>query len=163
MGVVFGLLTSLSIGTSDLFGRRLANARGPIVTGALLQLVALLTSLMSRIRLTNGRFFLDSENRPGGWQDLEISDLTGFFADLNAVICLGLLEDDDLYEEVTPQTRKRILQAAEKGFEWVSWDEAGLHFTLPLEPADKRALKEHLLRGYGEEDEDDIHRGTPHM
>jgi drug/metabolite transporter (DMT)-like permease len=45
--VLFGLLTSLSIGTSDLFGRRLANARGPIVTGVLLQSVALATSLVA--------------------------------------------------------------------------------------------------------------------
>lgn len=45
MAIFFGLLTSLSIGLADLFGRRIVNARGPIVAGAALQLVAIFTSL----------------------------------------------------------------------------------------------------------------------
>ncbi len=45
MGIVFGLLTSLAIGSADLFGRRVSNARGPIVAGVVLQFVATFTSL----------------------------------------------------------------------------------------------------------------------
>lgn len=45
MGLLFGLLTSLSIGGSDLFGRRISNARGPVVTAMALQFVAIFTAL----------------------------------------------------------------------------------------------------------------------
>lgn len=45
MAIVFGLLTSLSIGLADLFGRRVVNARGPIAAGAVIQFVAIFTSL----------------------------------------------------------------------------------------------------------------------
>lgn len=45
MGILFGALTSLSIGFADLFGRRVVNARGPVVAGAVMQAVAILTSL----------------------------------------------------------------------------------------------------------------------
>lgn len=44
MGIVYGALTALSIGLADLFGRRAVNARGPIVAGAIVQSVAILTS-----------------------------------------------------------------------------------------------------------------------
>lgn len=45
MGIVFGLLTSLSIGLSDLFGRRVVRAEGPVVTGLAMQFVAIFTSV----------------------------------------------------------------------------------------------------------------------
>lgn len=45
MGLLFGLLTSLSIGGADLFGRRVSIARGPIVAGVALQFVAIFTAL----------------------------------------------------------------------------------------------------------------------
>lgn len=45
MGVLFGLLTSLSIGLSDLFGRRVVHQRGPITTGVAMQFVAIFASL----------------------------------------------------------------------------------------------------------------------
>ena len=47
VGLIYGALTSLSIGVSDLFGRRVVNARGPVVTGATMQFVAFLTSLVA--------------------------------------------------------------------------------------------------------------------
>jgi drug/metabolite transporter (DMT)-like permease len=45
VGIVYGALTSLSIGMSDLFGRRVVHARGPIVAGAAMQFIAIFTSL----------------------------------------------------------------------------------------------------------------------
>lgn len=45
MGALFGLLTSLSIGFADLFGRRLSNARGVLVAGVFIQFVALVISV----------------------------------------------------------------------------------------------------------------------
>ena len=45
VGLLFGLLTSLSIGGSDLFGRRVSNARGPVVTAVTLQFIAIFTAL----------------------------------------------------------------------------------------------------------------------
>jgi drug/metabolite transporter (DMT)-like permease len=45
MAIVYGLLTSLSIGLADLFGRRVVNARGPIAAGVALQFVAIFTSI----------------------------------------------------------------------------------------------------------------------
>lgn len=47
MGLLYGLLTSLSIGTADLFGRRVVDARGPIVTGTVIQFVAIIVSLLA--------------------------------------------------------------------------------------------------------------------
>lgn len=47
MGIFFGLMTSLSIGLADLFGRRVSNARGPIAAGLAIQFVAIFTSLLS--------------------------------------------------------------------------------------------------------------------
>jgi drug/metabolite transporter (DMT)-like permease len=47
MGVVFGLLTALSIGGSDLFARRVVNARGAIVAGVTIQFVAIFTSILA--------------------------------------------------------------------------------------------------------------------
>lgn len=47
MGIVFGLMTSLSIGLADLFGRRVVNARGPIVAGVVMQFLAIATSLVA--------------------------------------------------------------------------------------------------------------------
>lgn len=55
MGIVFGALTSLSIGLSELFGRRVLNVRGPIVTGAVIQLVAIFTSLAA-LGVVSSRF-----------------------------------------------------------------------------------------------------------
>jgi drug/metabolite transporter (DMT)-like permease len=49
MGLVFGLLTSLCIGGSDLFGRRVVNARGPVVTGVAIQFVAIFTALAATL------------------------------------------------------------------------------------------------------------------
>jgi drug/metabolite transporter (DMT)-like permease len=49
MGLVFGLLTALCIGGSDLFGRRVVNARGPIVTGVTIQFVAIFTALAATL------------------------------------------------------------------------------------------------------------------
>lgn len=45
MAIVYGLLTSLSIGLADLFGRRFVNAKGPIAAGVALQFVAIFTSI----------------------------------------------------------------------------------------------------------------------
>ena len=42
---MFGLLTSLSIGLSDLFGRRVVAVRGPVPTGVVMQFVAIFTSI----------------------------------------------------------------------------------------------------------------------
>lgn len=47
VGIIYGALTSLSIGLSDLFGRRVVNAKGPVVTGAAMQFVAIITSLVA--------------------------------------------------------------------------------------------------------------------
>jgi drug/metabolite transporter (DMT)-like permease len=47
VGIVYGLLTSLSIGAADFFGRRVANARGPVVTGVSMQFVAIFASIVS--------------------------------------------------------------------------------------------------------------------
>ena len=49
MGLVFGLLTSLCIGGSDLFGRRVVNARGVIVTAVVIQFVAIFTALAATV------------------------------------------------------------------------------------------------------------------
>jgi drug/metabolite transporter (DMT)-like permease len=49
MGLVFGLLTSLCIGGSDLFGRRVVIRSGPIVTGVALQFVAIFTALAATL------------------------------------------------------------------------------------------------------------------
>lgn len=49
MGLVFGLLTSLCIGGSDLFGRRVVIARGPLVTGLAIQFVAIFTALAATL------------------------------------------------------------------------------------------------------------------
>ena len=49
MGLVFGLLTSLCIGGSDLFGRRVSNERGPILTGVAIQFVAIFASLAATV------------------------------------------------------------------------------------------------------------------
>ncbi|MFT6291410.1 MAG: drug/metabolite transporter (DMT)-like permease [Ilumatobacter sp.] len=57
MGLIYGALTSLSIGLSDLFGRRVVNARGPVVTGAALQFVAFLTSLVAVV-IVSSRFIV---------------------------------------------------------------------------------------------------------
>ncbi len=55
MAIVFGLLTSLSIGFADLFGRRIVNARGPIAAGAALQCVAIFTSVVA-LFIVDGSF-----------------------------------------------------------------------------------------------------------
>lgn len=47
MGIVYGALTSLSIGMADLFGRRVVHARGPVVAGAAMQFIAIFTSLVA--------------------------------------------------------------------------------------------------------------------
>lgn len=46
MGLIFGLLTAISIGCSDLFGRRLLNAHGAVTTGVGVQFVAVGASLV---------------------------------------------------------------------------------------------------------------------
>lgn len=55
VGIIYGALTSLSIGMADLFGRRVVNAKGPIVAGAAMQFVAIITSLVAVV-LVSGRF-----------------------------------------------------------------------------------------------------------
>lgn len=57
MGIIYGALTSLSIGFADLFGRRVVNARGPIVAGAAMQFVATITSLVAVV-LVSSRFVM---------------------------------------------------------------------------------------------------------
>ena len=57
VGIIYGALTSLSIGLSDLFGRRIVNAKGPIVAGAAMQFVAIITSLVAVV-LVSGRFIV---------------------------------------------------------------------------------------------------------
>ncbi len=47
VGIVWGLLTSLSIGLADLFARRVVNARGALVAGSAMQFVAIFTSLVA--------------------------------------------------------------------------------------------------------------------
>ena len=47
MGLLFGLMTSLCIGGSDLFGRRVVNARGPLVAGVAIQFVAVFSALVA--------------------------------------------------------------------------------------------------------------------
>ncbi|MGI9646857.1 MAG: EamA family transporter [Ilumatobacteraceae bacterium] len=49
MGLVFGLLASLCIGGSDLFGRRVVGARGPVVAGVSIQFVAIFTALAATL------------------------------------------------------------------------------------------------------------------
>jgi drug/metabolite transporter (DMT)-like permease len=55
VAIFFGLLTSLSIGLADLFGRRVVNARGPIAAGAALQFIAIFTSLAALL-IVNSTF-----------------------------------------------------------------------------------------------------------
>ena len=55
--MIYGALTSLSIGMADLFGRRVVNAKGPIVTGAAMQLVAIMTSLVTVV-VVSSRFIV---------------------------------------------------------------------------------------------------------
>ena len=45
MGVVFGLLTALAIGASDLFGRRIVHAQGAITAAVPMQLFGVITAL----------------------------------------------------------------------------------------------------------------------
>ena len=45
MGAIFGALTAMGIGLSDLFGRRVVNASHALTTTAVVQLVAILTSV----------------------------------------------------------------------------------------------------------------------
>jgi drug/metabolite transporter (DMT)-like permease len=60
MGLVFGLLTSLCIGGSDLFGRRVVIARGPVVTGVVIQFVAIFTALAATLIVPSVFSFGDS-------------------------------------------------------------------------------------------------------
>lgn len=79
MGVVFGLLTSLSIGMSDLFGRRVVNARGPIVAGTTMQFVAIVTSFVA-VALVPSTF---------GWSDIGVGLLSGLGLGLGLVAYFG--------------------------------------------------------------------------
>lgn len=56
MGIAFGLMTSLSIGLADLFGRRVVNARGPVAAGVVMQLLAIVTSLASVALVVDSAF-----------------------------------------------------------------------------------------------------------
>lgn len=67
MGIVFGLMTSLSIGAADFFGRRVANARGAIAAGVAMQFVAIGTSAASLL-LVDSAF---------SWRDLIIGLASG--------------------------------------------------------------------------------------
>ncbi len=67
MGVIFGLLSALSIGLSDLFGRRVVNARGPILTGTVMQFVAIFTSLFALVIVSSELI----------WDDLLVGLLSG--------------------------------------------------------------------------------------
>ncbi|NNF53125.1 MAG: DMT family transporter [Acidimicrobiales bacterium] len=82
MGVVFGLLAALSIGLSDLFGRRVVHRTGPISAAVPMQALAFLTSAVTLV-------FISSEWSAG---DLIIGLLSGvglgaglgcYFAGLN--------------------------------------------------------------------------------
>jgi drug/metabolite transporter (DMT)-like permease len=55
MAILFGLMTSLSIGLADLFGRRVVNARGPVAAGAALQFVAIFASVFA-LFIVDGTF-----------------------------------------------------------------------------------------------------------
>lgn len=55
VGIIYGALTSLSIGLADLFGRRVVNAKGPIVAGAAMQFIAIITSLVAVV-VVSSRF-----------------------------------------------------------------------------------------------------------
>jgi len=57
VGIIYGALTSLSIGLADLFGRRVVNTKGPIVAGAAMQFVAIITSVLAVV-LVPGRFIV---------------------------------------------------------------------------------------------------------
>lgn len=50
-------MTSLSIGMSDLFGRRVVHSSGPVVAGAAMQFVAIVTSLVA-VLIVSGTFVL---------------------------------------------------------------------------------------------------------
>lgn len=58
VGIIYGALTALSIGMADLFGRRVVNAKGPIVTGAVMQFVATITSLVAVV-VVSSTFVVD--------------------------------------------------------------------------------------------------------
>ena len=55
MGALFGALTALSIGASDLFGRRAVAARGAVATAMAMQVVATLASLATLL-VVSSRF-----------------------------------------------------------------------------------------------------------
>lgn len=46
MGAIFGMLASLSISTAEIFGRRLANAGGPLAAAAIASALATVTTLV---------------------------------------------------------------------------------------------------------------------
>ncbi|MFV2039020.1 MAG: hypothetical protein ACC660_02135, partial [Acidimicrobiales bacterium] len=67
MGALFGSLSAIGIGVSDLFGRRVVAAGGVVTTAVVMQSIALLTSLATIV-------FIASEFR---WNDVLLGGLSG--------------------------------------------------------------------------------------
>jgi uncharacterized membrane protein len=59
-GVIFGLLTALAIGTSDLFGRRIVHAQSPVTAAVPMQFFGILTAAATLLFVSSEISFRDS-------------------------------------------------------------------------------------------------------
>ncbi len=59
-GVIFGLLTALAIGASDLFGRRIVHAQSPVTAAVPMQFFGILTAAVSLMFVSSEISFRDS-------------------------------------------------------------------------------------------------------
>ncbi|MFW2384181.1 MAG: EamA family transporter [Acidimicrobiales bacterium] len=59
-GVIFGLLTALAIGASDLFGRRIVHAQSPVTAAVPMQFIGILTAAVSLVFVSSELSLRDS-------------------------------------------------------------------------------------------------------
>jgi hypothetical protein len=117
----------------------------------------LVAFLKKHISIEGTAFYISATGKLSGYQTLTIRDLQGFFAQINAAICKGILTDATRASAGEPRTPKppidqALVKAAQENHKWFMVEPGRISFALPIRPEacakEKRGVILNALLGF---------------
>ncbi len=111
--------------------------------------LALMKLLLASVKVTNGRFFLNAQGKLSAYQFVTMDHASKVVARANRLISqaieteMGQTEDED---ELSEESRRRLIDAAGKGYAWITLERNCIHLRFPLAYADLKRVREDKAR-----------------
>ncbi len=106
------------------------------------ELVAFAEMLLANVQIENGPYFLNAEQKLSGYQLVTVENASKVVDQANRAISFSVLAWPP--DDVPPASRRRILEAAGRGYQWIRLDGNSIRGRFPFEHADAMTIRRQI-------------------